>query len=649
MCGILGYVSQTRPVDLAALRSIATRLLLVSETRGKEAAGIAFSFPERLDVHREAVSASHMARGQVFQKLLTDVWARLESTTAPQSVAFIGHARLVTNGLQVIDANNQPVVVGSVVLVHNGIVVNERELWEEIPDHAPTAEVDTEVIGALLEHHLNATGSIVEATRETFKAVRGEASILALFTNLNVMLLATNTGSLFLGHDDASRAKFIVSEARMARQLIGASGLPGFASGGFTQLAPNVAMLIDLDTLEQTPFELTSRTSVAYVAPQLGVQRRVEGQWKRDDEARRRMRRCTRCLLPETMPFIDFDSAGVCSYCRNYRPIVLEGRAALEAKLAPHRRTDGGPDCVVAFSGGRDSSYGLHLLKREFGMNPVAYTYDWGMVTDIARRDQARMCGTLGIEHIWISADIKTKRDNIRRNVNAWMKRAELGMIPLFMAGDKLFFKYANQVMADNDLRLMVFCTNKMEKTDFKTGFCGIAPDHGQQQPFRVSWLRQMQMLAYYGKNFLLNPAYLNRSLVDSLAAFVSLYHQERDYLYLYDYYPWVESEVDDVLRSKYDWETAPDLKSTWRIGDGSAAFYNYVYYSVAGFSEHDTFRSNQIREGHIDRATAWCRVQEENQPRWEALRDYTRIIGVDFDDLVKAVNNMPKLYRGLA
>lgn len=636
-------------MDFAALRSIATRLLLVSETRGKEAAGIAFSFPEQLDVHREAVSASRMVRGPVFQRLLADVWQRLESGAEPQSLAFIGHARLVTNGLQVIDANNQPVVVGSVVLVHNGIVVNERELWDSMPDRAPTAEVDTEVIGALLEHHLNATGSIVEATRETFKAVRGEASILALFTDLNVMLLATNTGSLFIGYDDASQAKFIVSEAHMARQLIGASGLPGFAAGGFTQLVPNQAILIDLGTLKQTQFDLTARVPVVYVAPRLAAQRKVEGQWKRDDEARRLMRRCTHCLLPETMPFVDFDSTGVCSYCRHYKPVVLGGRDALEAKLASHRRADGAPDCAVAFSGGRDSSYGLHLLKREFGMNPVAYTYDWGMVTDIARRNQARMCGTLGIEHIWISADIKAKRDNIRRNVNAWLKRPELGMIPLFMAGDKLFFKHANQVMADNNLRLMVFCTNKMEKTDFKTGFCGIAPNHGEQQPFRISGLRRMQMLAYYGKNFLLNPAYLNSSLVDTFAAFVSLYHQERDYLYLYDYCPWIESEVDDVLLDKYAWETAPDLKSTWRIGDGSAAFYNYVYYTVAGFTEHDTFRSNQIREGHLDRATAWRRVEEENRPRWEALRDYTRIIGVDFDDLVKVVNNMPKLYRGLA
>ena len=48
--------------------------------------------------------------------------------------------------------------------------------------------------------------------------------------------------------------------------------------------------------------------------------------------------------------------------------------------------------------------------------------------------------------------------------------------------------------------------------------------------------------------------------------------------------------------------EFAKDSKTSWRIGDGTASFYNYIYYTIAGFTEHDTFRSNQIREGVISR-----------------------------------------------
>jgi len=41
------------------------------------------------------------------------------------------------------------------------------------------------------------------------------------------------------------------------------------------------------------------------------------------------LRRCTKCILPETMPFIEFDSEGVCNYCKNYKKMVTKPEAEL--------------------------------------------------------------------------------------------------------------------------------------------------------------------------------------------------------------------------------------------------------------------------------------------------------------------------------
>ena len=38
------------------------------------------------------------------------------------------------------------------------------------------------------------------------------------------------------------------------------------------------------------------------------------------------------------------------------------------------------------------------------------------MVTDLARRNQARVVGKLGVEHVWVSADIAKKRNYIKKN-----------------------------------------------------------------------------------------------------------------------------------------------------------------------------------------------------------------------------------------
>ena len=89
----------------------------------------------------------------------------------------------------------------------------------------------------------------------------------------------------------------------------------------------------------------------------------------------------------------------------------------------------------------------------------------------------------------------------------------------------------------------------------------------------------------------------------------------------------------------------APDTTTTWRIGDGTAALYNYIYYTVAGFTEHDTFRSNQIREGQISRERALELFNVENQPRYQNIRWYLDTLGMDFTSVIKTINNMQQLY----
>ena len=56
------------------------------------------------------------------------------------------------------------------------------------------------------------------------------------------------------------------------------------------------------------------------------------------------------------------------------------------------------------------------------------------------------------------------------------------------------------------------------------------------------------------------------------------------------------------TIRREYNWEVAEDTSTTWRIGDGTAAFYNYIYQTIAGFAEDEVMLSNMIREQHLTR-----------------------------------------------
>lgn len=673
MCGILGFViSKDASFEPQQVRPLLERLFLLSESRGKDASGLAVAGDGRMEVLKRPVRPRRLIRTPEYGEVLRRFTASLQAGRPP-AFAVMGHARMVTNGGTEIHENNQPVVKHGMVAFHNGIVVNDKDIWPRLDGIAREFEVDTEAILSLTAHYRKQPLSLVDALCAAFRRLEGANSIALLSSDLDALVLATTNGSLYWASCDAGRIILYASERYILERILRHRALRKLAegNGSIRQLSPQTGCILPFDSMSPTLFSLREGTlhadPKARRVPREILDLRPSGQGRGpqgtpstvpsfknrladekllaiDGEAIASLRRCSRCLLPETFPFIDFDREGVCNYCRNYAPVRPEGREALERLLQP-ARSGGRPDCIIPFSGGRDSSYGLHYMKREMGMNPVAYTYDWGMVTDLARRNISRVCGALGIEHILISADIRAKRENIRRNVEAWLKKPDIGTVPLFMAGDKQFFYYANMLRRQMDIGLILFCVNPLERTDFKSGFCGIRESWTKKVFWNLSHANKARLACHYGSRFMSNPAYLNRSLFDTLFAFLSYYILPKDFDLLYHYIRWDEKEVEETLEREYNWERANDTKSTWRIGDGTAAFYNYIYYRVAGFTENDTFRSNQIREGLVGRSEALSLVREENRPRLESIEWYCRTIGIDWRGAIGAVNAMPTLY----
>tara|TARA_Y200000002_G_C22675785_1_gene661996 strand:- start:1802 stop:2848 length:1047 start_codon:yes stop_codon:yes gene_type:complete len=346
------------------------------------------------------------------------------------------------------------------------------------------------------------------------------------------------------------------------------------------------------------------------------------------------------------MPFISFNSEGVCNYCTNYElRNVPKDKSILFDLIEKYRRPKGN-ECLIPFSGGRDSCYGLHLVVKELGLKPLAYTYDWGMVTDLGRRNISRMCSQLGIENIIIAADITKKRKHISRNISAWLKSPHLGMISIFTAGDKHFFRHVETVKKQNGISLNLWGINPLEVTHFKAGFLGVPPDFEEKKVYSSGGFKQLRYQWLRFKAMTESIGYFNSSIWDTLLGeYYRSYHKKTDYFHIFDYWRWDENLINEVLLNEYEWEKAQDTNTTWRIGDGTAAFYNYIYYTLAGFTEHDTFRSNQIREGQLSRDEAIKLVEDENRPRYQNLQWYLDTVGLDFEKVISRINSLPRNY----
>lgn len=635
MCGIFGVICAGEP-DRTLVRALTTSLLRYSETRGREAAGIAVHDGERIAVLKQGGSVADFLANPKLAELLDGALARWQPGAA---IAIAGHSRLATNGAQSNVDNNQPVITHGAVALHNGIVVNDRALVARYPMLMPHGELDSEVLAALLRTKLAEQGDLVTATRATFAEIEGSASIAMLFDDLDAMLLATNTGSLF--QLSSGNLVAFASERFILQRVLEDFG-DRFGDARLEQIRAGHALAIRLRDLRRHAFALSSDEPAGPDLAPNGHNVQIIDQSSRPD----RLKRCARCILPETYPFVEFDADGVCRYCRTWQPIRVAGEQALLDAVAPYRRSDGSPDVIVAFSGGRDSSYGLHYVKKVLGMNPVAFTYDWGMVTDLARRNQARVCAKLGVEHIVRSADITAKRRYVRKNVEAWLKRPEIGMVTLFMAGDKEFYSYARQLRQETGIDLVIFCTgNMIEDAPYKTGLMGIPQDDHGNVLTKMSLRNKLAMLGYHAKQYALNPRYVNESLLDTWNAFWQTFVVKDDFLYLYRYLEWREDVIVDTIRREYDWEVATDTTTTWRIGDGTAAFYNYIYQTIAGFTEDECMLANMVREGHVTRDEALRRAAEYAKPRWPSIREYAQLIGFSAEEALQIINAAPKLY----
>jgi glutamine---fructose-6-phosphate transaminase (isomerizing) len=644
MCGIFGVICasgerQRAPsdADLDLTRDLAVSLLKYSETRGREAVGIAVHDGKQIEVLKQSGSVTDFLANPRLQRLLSDAQRRVD-----RSFAITGHSRLATNGTQSNAFNNQPVITNGAVALHNGIITNDGALEQRFAIQR-SGELDSEVFAALLRSKLVALQDLVAATRATFAAIEGSASIAMMFEDLDVMLLATNTGSLFQLTSEASTVTAFASERFILQRVLADRSLSKrLGDCRIEQIRAGHALAVRLGDLQRHAFELGASSSDGERLAPNGHTVAIVDHTARAE----RLRRCTRCILPETYPFVEFDAHGVCRYCRTWKKIQPRGEQALLDAVAPYRSKDGSPDVIVSYSGGRDSSYGLHYVKKVLGMNPVAYTYDWGLVTDLARRNQARVCGKLGVEHIVRSADIPTKRRYVRRNVEAWLKRPELGMVTLFMAGDKEFYQHAREVRKETGIKLLIMCTgNMIEDAPYKTGLMGVPQDDHGNTLTGMSLRNKIGMLGYFAWNYLRNPSYFNESFRDTMNAFYQTFVVKDDFLYLFQYLPWREDVIVNTIREEYNWEVAQDTLSTWRIGDGTAAFYNYIYQTIAGFTEDDVMLSNMVREDHIDRDEALRRSREYAKPRWPSIREYANLIGCSAEEVLQVINAAPKLY----
>ena len=138
-----------------------------------------------------------------------------------------------------------------------------------------------------------------------------------------------------------------------------------------------------------------------------------------EERGARKIEYCARCLMPNSRPRIVFDAEGVCNACRHAErkgnDIDWDARQEEFAEiLARHRSRDGYWDCVVPWSGGKDSSTIAWRLKFEFGMNPLLVTFSPMMPNEVGNHNREAMIRA-GFDHLFFRPNQKAHRRLAKR------------------------------------------------------------------------------------------------------------------------------------------------------------------------------------------------------------------------------------------
>ena len=305
---------------------------------------------------------------------------------------------------------------------------------------------------------------------------------------------------------------------------------------------------------------------------------------------------CALCLMPDTRPRIVFDREGVCNACRyaqEKRSIDWATRREEFLRLIePFRSTDGSWDCVVPWSGGKDSSTVAWRLKFEFGMNPLLVTFSPILPNEVGRQNRESLI-QLGFDHLLFRPNQDVHRRLARRffieraNLKvAW--DAGINTIPVQVAlkfDIKLIFyaehgesEYGGKVLREESRKLRDFT----EVIEHQVG------DDPRNWVDDAIHLNDLNPYVYP------NPEELRRSGLRAL--------------YFAYFFRWSMFENYDFIKTKFDFKTCPRGRTEGTftnfdsLDDKTDDLYYYMQYVKFGFGRAVRDASRLIQNGHMTR-----------------------------------------------
>lgn len=197
MCGIFGVfrVNVTDKLNrelVMPIRELVSSLTVQSSIRGRDSSGICVVNDKNVTVFKDKVEGTFIGSALGFRNSLKAI------NGINTFYSVIGHTRLKTKGSFLNNMNNHPLICGDIVGVHNGMIANDDEVFKDLfGENDRLAEVDSEIIFALINKYIQEGKTLNESIKETSKSIFGSYSCAAInMKDIEKLVLFRNRGDL---------------------------------------------------------------------------------------------------------------------------------------------------------------------------------------------------------------------------------------------------------------------------------------------------------------------------------------------------------------------------------------------------------------------------------------------------------------------
>lgn len=340
------------------------------------------------------------------------------------------------------------------------------------------------------------------------------------------------------------------------------------------------------------------------------------------------MKICNRCILNENYRGITFNDDGICSLCINKTHFIPKGEEELRRIFEKARKKNKKYDALVPLSGGKDSTYILHLAVNIYNLKVIAMTYDNGFMSELSLDNIKNAVAITKVDHIFYKPDRELQKKIYRIML---LRTGDIcGACDIATRASIL------KVSLEYDVPIVLYGTSPLEDNSF-------VPDSIEDiGRFKYVLKRSGEVNDKEIKEFTIYP-WLN-DLILSFNKLVGIYPREvRPLFYIKN--P-SDKEMGEIISKELKWRD--DGREYSRHLDCIAEpFTNYIRNRIYGYERRICQYSNMVRNDEISRAHALELYENDkiDQPP-ENYIEILNYLGLNKKDLDQILSYRPLMYE---